>query len=140
MKDKIDEIITELRNANISKDKAINQILAFFKTEECIAATINDCPWGKDNVEFRQKWLDIHERYLADFVVERECDGIEHKYMDSPYSCCNSTGKITRPLTWKDVSHLLNNTINITIEGKDMGTYICMEFPDGGRGKKRGLR
>ena len=136
MKDKIDEIITELRNANISKDKAINQILALFKTEECIAATINDCPWGKDNVEFRQKWLDIHERYLADFVVERECDGIEHKYMDSPYSCCNGTGKITRPLTWEDVPHIINNYF-MFLKHYHLREEPTVTLPDGGRVRRK---
>ena len=86
---------------------------------------------------------------LDEWEVERECETCKPEFINpitTPLGVCpdcwdsykrKNTGEITRPLTWEDVPHLLNNTINITIEGKDMGTFICLEFPDGGRVRRK---
>lgn len=43
--------------------ESVDKILALLNTTKCIAATLEECPWGRDNMEFRQKWLDIHKDY-----------------------------------------------------------------------------
>ena len=73
---------------------------------------------------------------LDDFVVERECDGVEHKYMDSPYSCCNGTGKITRPLTWEDVPHIINNYF-MFLKHYHLREEPTVTLPDGGRVRRK---
>jgi len=78
---------------------------------------------------------------LDDWEVVRECHNVGtegHNHPANPCPVCKGTGTITHPLVWEDVPKLLNNTMDITIEGKNMGTYICMELPDGEKVRRKG--
>ena len=44
-------------------DVQVLEKIALLDTEKCIASEVEECPWARDNVEFRQKWLDIHKDY-----------------------------------------------------------------------------
>ncbi len=76
-------------------------ILALF--EQCPAMTIESCPWGKKNVDFREILLRGINRQLEGIGVEEECPA--KRFHRDNFNCelCHGTGKIRRPATLKDI-------------------------------------
>ena len=78
------------------------------KEGECPADNIEDCPWGKENVEFRKILLSSLPDISMIEVVEKKCsscNGIGSGNACGAWVCskCNGTGTISRPAEWGDI-------------------------------------
>ena len=126
LRDKIAEIMKGHRAQGIEDDGSISkapyihvgridiitdQILALL--EKCPAMTIEQCPWGKENVEFREIFLRGINRQLEGSKVEEECPtclGSTNAWKSKklgggrvPCPDCQGTGKIRRPVALGDL-------------------------------------
>jgi len=124
MKDLRDRIAEILRNyaaqygTGTSTYDYVDEILTLL--EKCPAMTIEDCPWGKKNVEFREIFLRGMNRQFEGIKVKEECScengklrfwsDTEDDFVSIDHERCHGTGKIYRPATWEDID--LKDLIN----------------------------